>query len=201
MVAIALQLSDNFRKEIEIMSERETDNQFEAVRVPDEIISSIRTRLTSELDKTLEGVMQRAPEVRAAFEAQWAEGTREATYYLDWGDPLNNNLHLLATTLKQWMEIDQGDNMVNVSVRGRGRPGDLTDELVATNNHLARQARIQAGAVDISESALQTALEYIRESKEKAIDYQEWGSAATWRDHEKNVKLALGGLGLEQLSE
>lgn len=61
-----------------------------------------------------------------------------------------------------------------------------------------RQRRMEAGAVDISESALVTALHHIRAEKETSLDSQEWEAVATWRDNEKNVLCALGGLGLAQ---
>jgi hypothetical protein len=178
------------------MSEREGSLAIEGLQVPGEIIESIRTQLVTELDSTLESVQLRAPEARAAFESQWATGTKKATYSLEWGDPLNTNLPIFAATVRQWMEKDYGDGMIDISVRGRGRPGDMTDELVAENKYSVLQARTEAGAVFVSESALRTALRHIREGKEQAIDDQEWESAARWRDYEKNVLRALGGVGL-----
>jgi hypothetical protein len=59
-----------------------------------------------------------------------------------------------------------------------------------------RQSRLAAGAVEISQSALLTALAHIRAKKELAIDNQLFESAAEWRDNEKNVIAALAGLGL-----
>lgn len=60
------------------------------------------------------------------------------------------------------------------------------------------QSRISIGAVEISQSALLRALAHIRESKEVALDSQDFENAASWRDNEKNVMVALAGLGLEK---
>lgn len=58
------------------------------------------------------------------------------------------------------------------------------------------QARLAAGAIEVSPSALRTALYHIRHEKEAALDNQDFEDAATWRDNEKNVLAALGSLGL-----
>lgn len=63
------------------------------------------------------------------------------------------------------------------------------------------QARLAAGAVDISPSALLVALAHIREGKEHDLDGQDYEGAAVWRDSEKNVIAALAGLGLAQPEE
>lgn len=63
------------------------------------------------------------------------------------------------------------------------------------------QSRLAAGAVDISQDALIRALFHIREAKEASLDNRDFEAAATWRDNEKNVICALGGLGLAQPEE
>jgi hypothetical protein len=60
------------------------------------------------------------------------------------------------------------------------------------------QDRLAAGAVQIDPPALLTALNHILAEKVAAIDRQEFDEAASWRDNEKNVVAALGGLGLAQ---
>jgi hypothetical protein len=63
------------------------------------------------------------------------------------------------------------------------------------------QSRLAAGAVEVDQSALLTALDHIRTEKTAAIDRQNFDEAASWRDNEKNVIAALGGLGLAQPDE
>lgn len=58
------------------------------------------------------------------------------------------------------------------------------------------QADVVAGRITISPSALSTALNYVRYEKEAAVNSHDYDSLSGWRDTEKNIMAALGGLGL-----
>lgn len=62
-------------------------------------------------------------------------------------------------------------------------------------------ARLEAGAVEISPSALLATLNHIRDEKTAAIDIQDFDGAAGWRDNEKNIIAASAGIGLAQPEE
>lgn len=61
-----------------------------------------------------------------------------------------------------------------------------------------RDARVARGAVVISESALLVAAHHIQDEKNRAIDEQDYEVAASWRDEQKKIFIALARLGLDR---
>ena len=74
-----------------------------------------------------------------------------------------------------------------------GYVGDAQRMLVGPSEYRESE---QVGVVNISDTALRTALNYIRKQKERALDDKNYESVATWRDQEQRIISALGGLGL-----
>lgn len=66
-------------------------------------------------------------------------------------------------------------------------------ELVTTDS---LNARLEQGAVMVSESALSRALVHIVEREAEARHYDAFESALGWRANEPNVVAALSGMGL-----
>ena len=74
-----------------------------------------------------------------------------------------------------------------------GYVGDAERMLVGPSEYREPE---YVGVVNVSDAALRTALGYIRYEKEQALDEQNHEAAAEWRDQEKHIISALGGLGL-----
>ena len=51
-------------------------------------------------------------------------------------------------------------------------------------------------AIEISQSGLIRALNHVRDSKREALDHHRWEDATAWRNTERAVAAALGGIGL-----